>query len=521
MDFGYRGWKRGWPSVYCAGARVEHRHRATTARFYTSRQLEFFVERNYLRFLINAISAPALFEKLWVEGIRRLQLLAMQASEPAFDTLRKIPPVGPRPAQPTGLLSESEIFALGNGDIACFPGCAPRSRTVVLIASPYLPFPLSHGGAVRIFNLMRRAVASRDLVLMAFCNELATPPAELLALCCEVVLVKRHGTHYRRDSARPDVVEEFDSETFRACLKQTAARWEPAVIQLEFTWMAQYAGVWPAANNILVEHDITFDLQEQLLSGSDETGFTRWELERQTQKWRAFETEAWSKVDCVVTMSAKDRAMIQGARAVVTLPNGVDCERFCPSFPPARPPEPKRLLFIGSFAHLPNLLALEFFLDEVWPQLQDAFTLHVIAGANPEYYQEFHRQRVSVDLKRPNVELDGYVADVRPAYRRAELVIAPLTASAGTNIKVLEAMAMGRAVISTPAGINGLDLQPGNDIVVGSNSETFAAEILALSADPQRRRIIEHRARQTAVGYDWSAVSAQQDEMYARFAPNC
>jgi GT2 family glycosyltransferase/glycosyltransferase involved in cell wall biosynthesis len=529
MDFGYRAWKRGWPTVYCAGARAEHRHRATTARFYTPRQLDFFVERNYLRFLIHAVSSPPLFEKLWLEAIRRLQLLAMNGSEPALDALRAVPRIGPRPAPATGVLSESEIFALGNGDIACFPGLKPsvrpsmkpRAKQVILIATPYLPFPLSHGGAVRIFNLMKYAAASHDLVLMAYCDELAAPAPEVLALCREVVLVKRHGTHYRRATTRPDVVEEFDSETFRACLKQTASRWKPAVLQLEFTWMAQFADACPGARTILVEHDITFDLQEQLLRSSTETGAARWELERQAGKWRSFETRAWRAVDCVVTMSAKDCTTVKqalatqttnnGAEIVATLPNGVDCERFQPS--PAAP-EPRRLLFIGSFAHLPNLLALEFFFHDVWPLLKGAFTLQIIAGANPDYYLDFHRRRVSVDLLQPGIELEGFVADVRTAYQRAELVLAPLTASAGTNIKVLEAMAMGRAVVSTPAGVNGLDLKPGTDVIVAANATSFADEIEALSADSARRLEIEKNARQTALRYDWSAIAERQDELY-------
>jgi GT2 family glycosyltransferase len=244
MDFGYRAWKRGWPTVFCAGARVEHRHRATTSRFFSARQLDFFVERNYLRFLTHAISDAALFEKLWLEAIRRLQLLSMKGGKAALDALRDTPRMGARPQAAGGLLSEAEIFALGNGDVACFPGAAPRGRKTILIASPYLPFPLSHGGAVRIFNLMKQAAKTHDLALMAFCDELGTPPPELLDLCCEVILVRRHGSHYRRNTTRPDVVEEFDSDTFRACLKQTALKWKPIVIQLEFTWMAQYAHVW-------------------------------------------------------------------------------------------------------------------------------------------------------------------------------------------------------------------------------------------------------------------------------------
>jgi glycosyltransferase involved in cell wall biosynthesis len=346
---------------------------------------------------------------------------------------------------------------------------------------------------------------------MAYCDELSTPPAELLALCCEVVLVKRHGTHYRRDTARPDVVEEFDSETFRACLKQTAQRWKPAVVQLEYTWMAQFAEAWPSARTVLVEHDITFDLQQQLLRSSTETGAARWELERQAAKWRAFETEAWRKVDCVVTMSAKDSAAVTGARSVVTVPNGVDCAHFQPS---GAAPEPGRLLFIGSFAHLPNLLALEFLVKEVWPLLRGAFVLHVIAGTNPEYYLNFHRQRVTFELNQPGIEVEGFVADVRTAYTRSELILAPLTASAGTNIKVLEAMAMGRVVVSTPAGMNGLDLHPGRDLMVASTAADFAAEIRALSADPERRQRIERQARETALRYDWSAIAEVQDSIY-------
>src|SRR6185312_494514 len=107
----------------------------------------------------------------------------------------------------------------------------------------------------------------------------------------------------------------------------------------------------------LVEHDITFDLHQQLLATSSGSGPARMELEQQLVKWRTFETEAWSNVDCVVTMSPKDEQLVT-ARTVVCLPNGVDCERFQPA---ASEPGPRRLLLIGSFAHLPNLLALEYF----------------------------------------------------------------------------------------------------------------------------------------------------------------
>src|SRR5260370_38681440 len=141
--------------------------------------------------------------------------------------------------------------------------------------------------------------------------------------------------------------------------------------------MAQYAADCAPARTILVEHDVTLDLYQQLLEHGDD-----WELRHQLQRWIPFEIAAWSVVDRVVTMSEKDRGLalregVSSTRAVA-LPNGVDLERFRPSGNLA---DPRRLLFIGSFAHLPNVLAVDFFLREGWPQPQPVgVTLHIIRG---------------------------------------------------------------------------------------------------------------------------------------------
>src|SRR6202011_3653913 len=124
---------------------------------------------------------------------------------------------------------------------------------------------------------------------------------------------------------------------------------------------------------------------------------------------------------------------------------------------------------------------IDFFLRECWPHLQPlGATLHVIAGSRHEYFLERYRDRVEPDLRVPGVELEGFVADVRPAYERAAVVVAPLLASAGTNIKIMEAMAMGKAIVSTPAGINGLDLSAGHDVVVVKTGAEMAEAIRGL-----------------------------------------
>src|SRR6202008_1514144 len=134
----------------------------------------------------------------------------------------------------------------------------------------------------------------------------------------------------------------------------------------------------------------------------------------------------------------------------------------------------------------------EFFLQEIWPRLEDLQpVLHVIAGARHEYYLNFYRKRIEA----PRLELEGFVGDVRPAYARASVVIAPLTASAGTNIKILEAMAMGKAIVSTPAGVNGLDLIPREHYLLTQTAAERAAAIEQLFANPGARTSLEANAR--------------------------
>jgi glycosyltransferase involved in cell wall biosynthesis len=272
------------------------------------------------------------------------------------------------------------------------------------------------------------------------------------------------------------------------------AKWKPRIVQLEFTQMAIFAADCARARTILVEHDITFDLYSQMLSHQED-----WENRRQYERWRRFETGAWGKVDRVVTMSEKDHEVIPGS---VTIANGVDLNRFHPT---GRPCDPRRLLFIGSFAHRPNVLAMEFFLEEVFPELQDV-TLHIIAGQRHDRFW---------DLRHERLEVEGFVADVRPAYERATLVIAPLVASAGTNIKILEAMAMGKAVVSTEAGIHGLDLERGKDIMIADAPEALVQAVKELLNSPEKRKAMEIQARRAVeLRYGWDAIAQEQLRLY-------
>ena len=509
LDTGYRGWQRGWPTVFVAGARVTHFHRSTTKRYFSQDEIQFSVERNYLRFLARSVSDPHAFQKYWTEALWRLNLIAASEPPPKYAVDAMAEAVKARswvePLPPAALRDE-EILAIGSGESAVFPGTATADRPTVLIASPYLPFPLSHGGAVRMFNLMREGARDFKQILVAFADDLRSPPRELLDIFDEIVLVRRKGSHLLEMTDRPEVVEEFDSPVFHAVLHQMIRKWRPSLVQLEFTQMAQYTRSCLGLPTLLVEHDITLDLYGQLLQQGE-----TWELRQQYERWVPFEKQAWRDVTRVITMSEKDRTLIEEGHAV-TLANGVDLDRFQPS---CELPGRNRILFIGSFAHLPNLMAVQFFLREVWPRLADERPVfHVIAGSRHKYFLDLYKDRVPVDLQQPGIEVEDFVADVRPAYRRAMVVVAPLPASAGTNIKVFEAMAMGKPIVATPAGINGVTFT-NEEVLVAKTGPEMADAIRRVFQDDALRSRLSRAARDSAErDWSWSRIGQRQSEVY-------
>jgi glycosyltransferase involved in cell wall biosynthesis len=141
--------------------------------------------------------------------------------------------------------------------------------------------------------------------------------------------------------------------------------------------------------------------------------------------------------------------------------------------------------------------------------------LHIIAGARHRFHYERFRDRVNFLLDTPRVEIEDFVSDVRPAYERAGIVIAPLLASAGTNIKIMEAMAMGKAIVSTSSGVNGLDLEPGKDVILENDPVRMAEAILRLMQDSVYAKELGSRARRTVEErFGWDSIAESQKRLY-------
>ena len=372
--------------------------------------------------------------------------------------------------------------------------CSPYRRRVAVL-SPYLPYPLSHGGAVRIYNLLREIAREFDVELFAF-REGEAVPGDLPEFCARIVLVgKPRYREPRWSTLLPPEVHEYRSGEMRRALAEEKRAFGYEALQVEYTQLAEYPG------DILVEHDVTFDLFTQI-ARREQTLSAAWDARR----WRRFETAAVRRFPNVVVMSPKDAELL-GTGAV--LENGVDLDRFRPE--PERPGQ--RLLFIGSFRHFPNIAAYRFFTERVWPLVRDKFPeMDVTVVGGPDWLTYW---RAFADSPEPaadqRIHLHGFVADVRPLYTEANLVLVPTTVSAGTNVKVLEAMAMQRAVISTPSGCAGLGLLHGHSVWQAETPEAFAAGIATLINDPEwRAQIAEAALGHARRNFDWHAIGEKQ-----------
>ncbi len=387
-----------------------------------------------------------------------------------------------------------------------------RRRAAIL--SPYFPYPLSHGGAVRIFHLLREAAREFDLLLFAFSESGNVEEiGPVLEFCAKVILVaKPRYREPRWSSLTPPEVYEYQSPIMQQLWGQYLREHKIEVQQVEYTYLAPYGG------DVLVEHDVTFDLYRQVFER--ERTLSRW---WDWWRWQRFESRAVRSFRRVVTMSDKDSWLLSLPQGKLVLPqvrvvpNGVDLERFRPE--EERPGQ--RLLFIGSFRHFPNVIAYRFFTEQVWPLLRPEFpemTVTVVAGPDPLLFWRSYTGALEPPADE-RVRLLGFVRDVRPLYAEANLVIVPTPVSAGTNLKVLEAMAMERAVVSTSCGCAGLELEHRASVWIADTAAEFAQGVATLIRDPDLRHTLARTARLHAEAhFDWKTLGELQTSLWHELA---
>ncbi len=415
-------------------------------------------------------------------------------------------------AERHGLEAYAERLALHAGQLlhrGSRAGTRPprtRSKPRLLLVSPSLPYPRHWGFAVRVYEMIRHLSATHRVTLLAYGGPEARAAAAPLALMCEDIRLvpepSRPGRKRLRQAASILGRASYQLLAHHSALMQSEidrllATGAFDVVQVESSQMACFEFATPATL-VLDEHNLEYELLDRM-ARAERSRLRRAYNRLEAAKFKAEELSAWKRFDLCVVTSDRERAILQAhlpGKLVLVVPNGVDLEHFQPgAVEEDLDGVADELVFTGALNYRPNADAVRFFVREVLPlvvQVRAQVHCTIVGDATPADVAE---------LDGPHVTVAGRVADVRPLLRRAAVVIVPIRMGSGTRLKVLEALGMGRPMVTTSAGCEGIRLEPGRHALVADTAETFAAAVV---------RLLEDRALAAGLGRNGRLLATQR-----------
>ncbi len=391
----------------------------------------------------------------------------------------------------------------------------------ILFLSPTVPFPLTDGGRIRVFNLLKQIAAKSDVTLLA----LETQPtdaegvAQLEQLGIQVHLIPNAPTlpplsfstllkaFLRR---QPITVARYDLPAYRQKLRELVATGTFDLVHYEMFHTAQFH-TETRLPGVLSQQNVDSAIWRRLC---DETVNPFYKVAYWTQQlaFQRYERVLSPKFDAVTCTSDIDAAVFQrhcSEDIIEIIPNGVDVTHYQPNFSAE---VSAHLIYIGSMDWYPNEDAVSFFADEVLPRIQERVTdvRFSIVGGNPS-------ARVQKLAEREGVVVTGRVREIKPYFAEATVFVVPLRIGSGTRLKILEALAMGKAIVSTSVGAEGLDLKNGEEIFIADEPEAFADAVTRLLTDTSlRRRIGENGRARVEQDYDWRSIGEKLHQLYTK-----
>ena len=274
------------------------------------------------------------------------------------------------------------------------------------------------------------------------------------------------------------------------------------VVVADFLFAAANVPLGGRVPTVLFEHNVEYLIWKRL-SAIEQSPLRRALFEVEWRKLRAREAAACAGADLTIAVSEEDRrrlAELAPGAATAAIPTGVDTSYFKPA---GAREMPARLVFTGSMDWHPNEDAMLYFIDTILPLVRRRVpeVSLAIVGRRPT-------DRVRAAADRADVIVTGTVDDVRPYIDEASVYVVPLRAGGGTRLKIFEALAMAKPVVSTTVGAEGLALTPGREFVAADDPQSFADAVVSLIRDASRRRALGRAGRRLVEEkYSWSQVA--------------
>ena len=391
----------------------------------------------------------------------------------------------------------------------------------ILLVANRVPFPPFRGDKLKIFNLASELCEQHELHLITIAeNQEDLESIGILKNPIEnthgkkVKLFKSITVEYQPKwksatkavlgffSHRPLQVAFFRSSKFQKSLNQLLQKEDFDVIHVQHIRMAQYFEGRQCSNVILDLPD-AFSLYWKRRLEKSKSIFSKLFTRLEFQRLFEYELEMVPKFKKVLVCSREDQAYLKANTgfSVELLQNGVNTNVFKPRIGQFIP---LRVLFTGNMDYAPNIDAVSYFVEEIWPKVLTKVpnAKFVIAGQRPV--------AKVLSLKSENIDITGFIPNLADEYAKAHVVVSPLRIGAGTQNKVLEALSMDIPVVSTNVGYAGLELDKGEGIALSENSDEFAQNVVDILTNIEyRNQLGSEGGKKIRSRFSWHGIALQ------------
>ncbi len=386
----------------------------------------------------------------------------------------------------------------------------------ILYLIPYSPANPSFGGALRIFHLLSHLYKHHDVTVAGF-----STPEEEMELITQFPLLagKTHFVNYPYSdkSTRWKLIQSLftthsnwhqitRSKQFQQKLDQLLTTETFDIIQSEFPVMAMFR-YNTSAIKIIDSHNVEYDNFKRMARVKNPFKKLFYLLE--AYKFYKEETAVCRQQDALLATSMRDISIFNKTITGVPkylIPNGVDTNHFQPF---KTSPAPHSMVFVGMMKYVPNYDGVTWFLDEVFPKILEKVpdATITIVGKNPPP-SIMHRAN-------QNIIVTGFVDDTRPYIEKSAVYVVPLRMGGGTRLKIMEALAMKKPIVTTSIGCEGIDVINGQSSLIADTPTEFAARVIALFSNPGLVTELTEKGHELVKNrYKWESIGLQMDQAY-------
>lgn len=376
-------------------------------------------------------------------------------------------------------------------------------------------WPVDTGGKIRSFNILRHLSRKHEVTTLSYYGgdrdaEYETaiarelPGAQTIYTAApESTLAQSIDYVLRLPSAAPYAVKKFTHPKVKGDVARRLGDGSADVAVCDFLSASLNFPETSATPVVLFQHNVETMLWRRMAS-TEKHALRKLSYGIEARKMGAYETRTLRKFGHVIAVSENDRSgmlTLAPGCAITVVPTGVDTEKYQAA--PSVSGDSPLIVFTGSMDWEPNIDAVEYFSSEIFPTVLAAVPAarFQIVGRNPH-------PRVR-KLASDAIEVTGTVPSVAEYLRHATVVIVPLRIGGGTRLKIFEAMAMRKALVSTSIGAEGLDVTSGKDCILADDAASFARAILTVLQNASLRRTYEDNAAALAARYDWSQIAVR------------